>query len=153
MEHILNIEQCLIQAHNADTHEDSYNGLRRAVGNVFECIKVQQVINEGNQSRGYHSGKPLSEFKSFQNLKALGSDKEQFRVWNDRFQGALSQARGAAARHYLTALCGDMDVNRKEVENYRQKAFDMGIPNIDDMSEEVFHILQEKTEGEAELRV
>ena len=45
--------------------------------------------------------KPLSESKCVGNLKSLGSDKAEFKSWNDKLINAMAQALGTGWRKFI----------------------------------------------------
>ena len=55
----------------------------------------------------------LAESKCIGNLKTLGSDKAEFKVWNDKFINAVAQTLGAPWRKYMRNLNRKLDQDRK----------------------------------------
>ena len=58
---------------------------------IMARLEQLQVVCDGNAhgSRGSH--KPLPECKSIMNLKVLGSNKSDFKSWNEKFINAVTQ--------------------------------------------------------------
>ena len=108
-------------------------------------------------SQGSHSRKPLSECRCMTNLRTLGSDKTEFKSWNDKFVNAVAQSLGAPWRKFLRNLNRVLDQERKVLDDI-DLAMIEGAANINHKSgdrevEDIFYVLVEKTEGDAALRV
>ena len=58
-------------------------------------------------------GKPLSESKCVANMKTLGSDKAEFKIWNDKFINAIAQTLGTPWRKFMRNLNRVLDQDRK----------------------------------------
>ena len=100
-------------------------------------------------------GKPLSESKCVANMKTLGSDKAEFKIWNDKFINAIAQTLGTPWRKFMRNLNRVLDQDRKVLTqdelNVIEGALDIG--DGDTASESLYYVLVEKTEGDAALRV
>ena len=106
-----------------------------------------QAGNRGNRS--------LADSKCVGNLRTLGSDKAEFKLWNDRFINAVAQTLGTSWRKYMRNINRQLDTDRrvlKEEElNRIEGAEEIG--NGIEASENLYCVLVEKTEGDAALRV
>ena len=64
--------------------------------------KVEQWESLPSLAAQFAQGqKPLSESKCVSNLKTLGSDKADFKAWNDKLINALAQTLGAPWRKFM----------------------------------------------------
>ena len=57
--------------------------------------------------------KSLAESKCIWNMKTLGSDKAEFKLWNDKFINAIAQTLGTPWRKYMRNLNRQLDTDRK----------------------------------------
>ena len=60
--------------------------------------------------------KPLSESRCVSTLKLLGSDKSEFKSWNEKLINALSQSLGKHWRTFMENLNRRLDQGRKVLE-------------------------------------
>ena len=125
-------------------HQYTYKMLK-AVGRLTEA--------KGNQQQGKKDS--LAESRSIANLKTLGSDRTEFRQWNERLINAVTQAMGIPWRSFMKKVMESLDVNRKLLTNEEvEKEAEMAeIENIEGAAENLYYVLVEKTEGDAALRV
>ena len=88
-------------------------------------------------------------------FKVLGSDKADFKNWNEKLINAISQVLGSRWRKILKNLNEKLDQDRKIISKADIGQIGGGEePNdIDQANEDIFYVLVEKTEGEAALRV
>ena len=113
-------------------------------------------MRHDNQFKGTQGArKPLSECRSINNLKILGSNKSDFKNWNEKFINAIAQGAGAPWRKFMKNLNKQLDQDRKvltaqDLDNV-DGADDIG--NQANANEDLYYVLVEKTEGEAALRV
>ena len=63
-----------------------------------------KIGNRESEAPSSHSRKPLSESKCVGTLKNLGSDKAEFKAWNDKLINALAQTLGAPWRKFMKNL-------------------------------------------------
>merc|ERR1711951_68045 len=99
--------------------------------------------------------KPLSESKCVGNLKNLGSDKSEFKFWNDKLINALAQTLGTPWRKFMRNLNKVLDQDRKVLTKQEIQEID-GAASVDlgeEASESLFYVLVEKTDSDAALRV
>ena len=102
-----------------------------------------------------HSHKQLSESKCVGNLKNLGSDKAEFKSWNDKLINAIAQTQGTEWRRFMKNLNKALDQDRKVLAKEDVKKIE-GAAEVDlgaKSSENLFYVLVEKTDGDAALRV
>ena len=64
--------------------------LVHSVGSVEDKLATWEF----STPRGSFGSKPLSESKCVSNLKSLGSDKSEFKLWSDKLINALAQTLG-----------------------------------------------------------
>ena len=97
----------------------------------------------------------MSELRCASNLKNLGSDKAEFKNWNERLVNVMSQAFGPEWRTFMRNLNKRLDVDRKIIpKNLLDKIEGLSPQSYSDrIDEELYHVLVEKSEGEAALRV
>ena len=112
------------------------------------------LMSQGSHSQ---SRKPLSECRCITNLRILGSDKSEFKNWNEKFVNAVAQSLGAAWRKFLCNLNKTLDQERKVLDDF-DVARIPGAASVNHKSgdkeiEDIFYVLVEKTEGDAALRV
>merc|ERR1711951_46184 len=65
------------------------------------------------QTTNPYSKKTLAESKCAENLKCLGSDKSEFKSWNDKLINALAQVLGKPWRTFMRNLNKTLDQDRK----------------------------------------
>ena len=65
----------------------------------------------GQQQGEFH--RPLSECRCVSNLKLLGSDKSEFKSWNDKFINVVAQSLGTHWRKFMKNLNQTLDRERK----------------------------------------
>ena len=122
-----------------------------AINTMAGFIRQPQAPQEFQQ----FPPKPLSESKCVSNLKTLGSDKSEFKSWNEKFINAISQTLGSKWRKFMRNLNRVLDQERKtlttEELNGIEGAQELG--DADTAAEGLYYVLVEKTEGEAALRV
>ena len=78
-----------------DAHKSSFN--------ILESLSAAFATIDG-QSR-----KPLSECRCVGNLKVLGSDKSEFKNWNEKIINAIAQVLGTPWRKYMKSLNQTLD--------------------------------------------
>ena len=65
------------------------------------------------QAANPYSRKTLAESKCAENLRCLGSDKSEFKSWNDKLINALAQVLGKPWRTFMRNLNRVLDQDRK----------------------------------------
>ena len=127
----------------------------RAVSGTVEIVAA--ILENVTQKEG---GEPrrekgLADSKCVANLKVLGSDKSEFRMWNEKLINALAQAKGTEWRTFMRSLNRKLDVDRRILSNPEIQELDgadaMG--SMEKAEENLYFVLVEKTEGDAALRV
>ena len=78
--------------------------------------------------------KSLVESKCIGNMKTLGSDKAEFRVWNDKFINAIAQTLGTPWRKYMRNLNRKLDQDRKPLTSDELGKIE-GAEEVDDRCE------------------
>ena len=113
-------------------------------------VATWETATEGSQGR-----KPLSESKCVGNLKNLGSDKAEFKSWNDKLINAIAQTLGTEWRKFMKNLNKALDQDRKVLtkEDVNKIEGASGVDLGTRSSESLFYVLVEKTDGDAALRV
>ena len=95
-----------------------------------------------------YGGKPLSESKCVGNLKNLGSDKAEFKSWNDKLINAMAQTLGTEWRGFMKNLNKALDQERKVIAKEDVIKIE-GAAQVDlgtKASENLFYVLVEKTD-------
>ena len=83
------------------------------------------------------------------NMKTLGSDKSEFKMWNDKLINAIAQVRGREWRMYLRELNQRLDKTRIPLNDQDL----MGLPSynlikdVDGVNEDLYCVLVEKKNG------
>ena len=116
---------------------------------------VEEKVAHWESVSGKSGSKPLAESKCVGNLKNLGSDKSEFKSWNDKLINALAQTLGTPWRKFMRNLNKTLDQDRKVLTQQEIKDID-GAASVDigaEASESLFYVLVEKTDGDAALRV
>ena len=75
------------------------------LGKSLNAYDTFAMATEGlmmSQSSHGQSRKPLSECRCITNLRVLGSDKSEFKTWNEKFVNAVAQSLGAPWRKFFT---------------------------------------------------
>ena len=121
-------------------------------------LETKAAVLEATAARTTPLGnwnKPLAESKCIANLKVLGSDKADFKAWNDKFINAVSQTLGTPWRKFMRNLDRTLDQDRKVLTQDELNAIEGSeeIGDGDEASEGLYYVLVEKTEGDAALRV
>ena len=75
--------------------------------------------------------KSLAESKCIGNMKTLGSDKAEFRMWNERFINAIAQVLGVPWRMYMRNLNRKLDQSRTVLTQEELNQIE-GIKEIDE---------------------
>ena len=94
-----------IEGHIADNKadkvgEEMVNMLRQSVP-MIEMV----IMHCDNSARSTHnSHRPLSEYRSIGNIKVLGSNKADFKNWNEKFINAIAQGAGTPWRKFMKNL-------------------------------------------------
>ena len=99
-----------IVANKADDKvgEEMVTMLRQSVG------VIEMIMHQDNMGKGTHgSHKPLSECKSINSLKILGSNKSDFKNWNEKFINAIAQGAGSPWRKFMKNLNKQLDQDRR----------------------------------------
>ena len=119
---------------------------------------LEQRVNTIEQKHvdgGSRGRKPLSECKCVSNLKILGSDKSEFKSWNEKLVNAMAQSLGIPWRTFMRNLCRKLDQDRKvlTMDEVNEVPGALDITSGDSAAEDLYFVLVEKTEGDAALRV
>ena len=125
---------------------------------TISTLDVFAMAIEGVMMQGSHSSrKPLSECRCMTNMKTLGSDKAEFKSWNEKFVNAVAQSLGTSWRKFLRNLNKALDQERRVLDDIDIALID-GAADVNHKSgskeiEDLYFVLVEKTEGDAALRV
>ena len=90
--------------------------------------------------------KPMSESRCISNLKVLGSDKSEFKSWNEKLINAAAQSLGTPWRKYMRNLNKALDMDRKVLDDNQLNQIE-GAEDISDgrrAAEDMFYVLVEK---------
>ena len=92
----------------------------RTIGQAMQALNSnQQQLQQQQAQQTAATGnansfqKPLSESKCITNLKTLGSDKSEFKVWNEKLINATTQSIGSDWRKFMRELNERLDLDRK----------------------------------------
>ena len=120
-----------------------------------------QSAVDSSRDRHTHRKHGILESKSVQSIKNLGSDKGGFRTWNEKLINIVSQIRPGSRK--LFAAMGEFVDKDNDLDEglFRQDFTESGglgdMTNrgtkYEDMSEDLFVLLTDRTEGEAAIRV
>ena len=129
--------------------------LIQSVSALEDKVAAQEMNVAQMTPLGNRRGKPLAESKCIGNLKTLGSDKAEFKIWNDKFINAVAQTLGTPWRKYMRNLNRQLDADRKVLAESELNSIEGAdeIGNGNEASEGLYYVLVEKTEGDAALRV
>ena len=152
------IRQCLTRIHVHRAANDGGKVIDELVSVQHDVVGALETLTVfcDSLAKGMHgSRKPLSEYKGVNNIKVLGSNKSDFKSWNEKFINAIAQGAGAPWRKFMNNLDKKLDQDKKTLTNQELDNIDgaADITNKKDANEELYYILVEKTEGEAALRV
>merc|ERR1711891_50924 len=67
----------------------------------------------GSAVQSSRTHRQLSESKCVSNLKSLGSDKSDFKSWNDKLINAFAQTLGSPWRRFMRNLNKALDQDKK----------------------------------------
>jgi hypothetical protein len=140
------------------TSNAELQAIQKAIKRIEEDIQ-----NNGGNMGGIRSGnswrsKSAMEHKAIANLKTLGSDRQGYRQWHDKFVNAMAQVN----KEYRTIMqtivkaieneeklpIGDIDEWESWFSEKGEEALDLAAVN-----EDLFSVLMDKTESEAYFRV
>jgi len=129
--------------------------------NVLRTDVTDMQNNNVGRSGGRNGGDRFNEIlecKSISNLKMLGSNKSEFRVWNERLKIAFNQTRKSARK--VLDWASDVTTNAVSREAYEVEELNKNTNGeldkhmqYDTFSEDLFSVLYEKCEGDALLKV
>ena len=146
--------------------ENTMNMINMMVSNEFRNLNdkvahMQGLIDNNNNRNAPHRRHGILESKSVSNMKSLGSDKTGFRMWNEKLINIVSQIR-PGSRRFFAAISEYIDRdNDIDGDAFRIGFNDSGDlkdmedrgTSYDDMNEDLYVLLTDKTEGEAAIRV
>ena len=121
---------------------------------LAECKQSVQNLQASQQSQNQHK-KSFADSRCIANLRTLGSDKSEFRAWNDKLINAMAQMLGPQWRKFMRNLDLELDRNRVVLTTEQLNSIE-GAANLGDadyVNENLYYVLVEKSEGEAALRV
>ena len=100
-------------ADNPDAAFSSMKGAHNSTINVFDTMAlmfeaterrfqtIELTTSQNSQVRQGMQRKPMSESRCSSNLKVLGSDKSEFRSWNEKLINAAAQSLGTMAQIHV----------------------------------------------------
>ena len=124
--------------------------------NMALSARISLVENANvNQSQSQPNRRILSESRCVSNLKTLGSQKEEFKNWNEKLINATAQTFGPDWRKFMKNLNGRLDQDKRIFDDNELASIpgSQGIAHHINCSEDLYYVLVEKTEGDAALRV
>ena len=153
----------LAEIANSTTSDEAYQrmiAMHKSTLQILESVSISIQNSEksiaDSESRAMASHrKPLSESRCVSSLKMLGSDKSEFKNWNEKLINALSQSFGRHWRVFMENLNRKLDQDRKvmDAEELNRVEGAAMLNQHDTCSEDLYYVLVEKTEGDAALRV
>ena len=141
---------------NPDGFAEKVNSVVSVAGQALQTLMVTvEEMRETVHTAKESSRKPLGESKCISSLRTLGSDKSEFKNWNDKFVNAIAQVLGSPWRKFLRNLNRELDQNRKLLTKQELGHIDGATEVVEGSraNEDLYYVLVEKTEGEAALRV
>ena len=120
---------------------------------VLSALQQQWIAQISTNST--HTKRSISESKSIASLKILGSQKAEFKAWNEKLINALAQTLGTPWRKFIKELNEHLDQTRKVLTNQELTARPDAqlLGDLSKADDDLYYVLVEKTEGEAALRV
>ena len=86
--------------------------------NMAALIKnIEKALAESESTKHPTHRRPLSESRCVNGLKTLGSDKSEFKNWNEKLINALSQSLGSPWRAFMRNLNRQLDKDRRVLLN------------------------------------
>ena len=79
---------------------------------ALEITTAQAMSNMAQTTPIEKKRKSLAESKCVGNMRTLGSDKAEFRMWNEKFINAIAQVLGTPWRVYMRNLNRQLDQSR-----------------------------------------
>ena len=142
---------------NADDFSAKVASQFDMVGKIFIAMTtmVEEIRNTKSGDVKEKGRTNLGESKCVSSLKILGSDKADFKNWNEKLINAIAQVLGTEWRKFLKNLNEKLDQDRKVIGKLALSDISgaENLENMDQANEDMFYVLVEKTEGEAALRV
>ena len=129
----------------------------KTVAATLEKIAITlDTVNRavGDRSANPHGRKPLAESRCINSLETLGSNKLEFKNWNEKFINATAQTFGTPWRTFMKNLNRKLDQDSKVLDELDLDLLE-GANELEDIkriSEDIYYVLVEKTEGDAGLR-
>ena len=129
----------------------SLNGSMQAVGATMSALHASFSAQSQSAQSGVNSrvNKPASESRCVSSLLTLGSDKSQFKSWNEKLISVLFQTLGLGWRKFMRSLHRQLDQDRRILDVAELDKLD-GAGGLGDSqamtkaSEDIFYILVEK---------
>ena len=81
--------------------------------NMALTARVSLLENAASNATGHPSRRILSESRCVSNLKTLGSQKEDFKNWNEKLINATAQTFGPDWRKFMKNLNSRLDQDKK----------------------------------------
>ena len=125
-----------------ESHRLTVANFQRLTFAIDQIEKQRKVAQMSGGSR-----RQLSESRCVGNLKVLGSNKLEFKNWNDKLVNATAQSFGTSWRTFMKDLNRKLDQDRKVLDDLEINLIN-GVDNLGDLnriSEDLFYVLVEKT--------
>ena len=129
----------------------------QAMGDTINQLRGR-VDSMTQQSGGTQKRIGILESKAVANIKTLASDKTTFRSWNEKLINVFSQARQGCrsmfrsmAEYVDQDMAGDFETLFKDTQDCRDMESQGSV--YKNISEDLYILLVDKTEGEAMVRV
>ena len=150
------IRNAQLRCERVTTQQELFESLLQLSRCTVAGMELMAVPHaSGDPTSGYLGRKTMGECRSVQSLKVLGSDKSEFKSWNDKLLNIMAQCLGKKWRTYMLDLNKQLDVRQKVLDEDDLELLDgyEELGDVDQASENLYYVLVEKTEGEAALRV
>ena len=140
---------------NTTTGEHMGHAMHVALQTGARVIEQLASMLERGTGGNMSAKRSLVESRYMHSLKTLGSEKSEFKLWNEKFVGGVSHVLGTSWRKFLHASNQRLDLDRKplssdDVQSLIETAC---VDNMEQGSDDIYVVLQMKTEGDAVVRV
>ena len=121
------LRQSITAVDNADNPDAAFSSMKGTLNstiNILDAVvlsfnaieqktqTIESTVNQVNQANQMRQRKPMSESRCISNLKMLGSDKAEFKSWNEKLINAAAQSLGTPWRKNMRNLNKALDQDR-----------------------------------------
>ena len=121
------------------------NNIEQRITETESRITNRVIVLENQGAPAASGRKPLAESRCITGLKTLGSDKSEFKNWNEKLINAMTQSLGTPWRKFMRNLNKQLDQDRKVLtaEEIRNVDGFTDITNGDRAAEDLYFVLVE----------